>query len=224
MPQHQKGCDGGHLALGDDAVGDQYGRVGDEALLHAQDDAGIEMAAHADGSLLVVPSQMDSMPIEAASRRLDEAGAPVVGYVVNGAPEYRPPTLMRALRRALIVFLIALFSLLAWNAVKVWDSWRTADRESLDVVAASELLPLPTGGIVDEELDAVVGKLRVVPDPAERCEIAKTAQRLVMENALMLPTLSEPIFYALSDDVVDFQLMSEGQFFFLHNTDIVSTP
>ena len=37
----------------------------------------------------------------------------------------------------------------------------------------------------------------------------------------MLPTLSEPIFYALSDKVKDFQLMSEGQFFFLHNTRLV---
>ena len=34
----------------------------------------------------------------------------------------------------------------------------------------------------------------------------------------MLPTLSEPIFYAVSDRVRDFQLMSEGQFYFVHNT------
>lgn len=73
-------------------------------------------------------------------------------------------------------------------------------------------------GYVDPKLDATVGQLRVVADPAQRCEIAKQAQAMIMDNALTLPTLSEPIFYAVSDRVVDFELSSEGQFFFLHNT------
>jgi len=73
-------------------------------------------------------------------------------------------------------------------------------------------------GFVDEDLDSVVEQLRVVPDANARCELAKRAQEIVMDNALMLPTLSEPIFYAVSDRVVDFVLSSEGQFFFLHNT------
>ena len=34
----------------------------------------------------------------------------------------------------------------------------------------------------------------------------------------MLPTLSEPMFYATTDRVADFQLTSEGYRFFLHNT------
>jgi hypothetical protein len=33
----------------------------------------------------------------------------------------------------------------------------------------------------------------------------------------MLPTLSEPIFYAVSESVQNFELMSEGQFFYVHN-------
>ena len=37
----------------------------------------------------------------------------------------------------------------------------------------------------------------------------------------MLPTLSEPIFYAVSDEVRDFELMSEGQFYFVHNAYLV---
>ncbi len=74
------------------------------------------------------------------------------------------------------------------------------------------------GGFVDAELDATVGQLRTVADPKTRCEIAKRAQKIIMDNALMLPTLSEPIFYAVSNRVVDFELSSEGQFFFLHNT------
>ena len=72
-------------------------------------------------------------------------------------------------------------------------------------------------GFVDEELDGLVGQLRTIPDREARCELAQEAQRIIMENALMLPTLSEPIFYAVSDEVRGFELMSEGQFYFVHN-------
>jgi peptide/nickel transport system substrate-binding protein len=72
-------------------------------------------------------------------------------------------------------------------------------------------------GFVDERLDEVVRKIRTVPDPEARCELAHEAQRIIMNNALMLPTLSEPIFYALSDALQNFELMSEGQFFYAHN-------
>jgi hypothetical protein len=34
----------------------------------------------------------------------------------------------------------------------------------------------------------------------------------------MLPTLSQPVFYALDGSVKDFQLASEGNYFYLHNT------
>jgi len=76
-------------------------------------------------------------------------------------------------------------------------------------------------GFVDEELDRLVGQLRTIPDTEARCELAQEAQRIIMENALMLPTLSEPIFYAVSDEVRDFELMSEGQFYFVHNARLV---
>ena len=76
-------------------------------------------------------------------------------------------------------------------------------------------------GFVDEELDRLVGQLRTIPDREARCQLAQEAQRIIMENALMLPTLSEPIFYAVSDEVRDFELMSEGQFYFVHNAYLV---
>ena len=72
-----------------------------------------------------------------------------------------------------------------------------------------------------EELDGLVGKLRTIPDREARCELAQEAQRIIMENALMLPTLSEPIFYTVSGEVRDFELMSEGQYYFVHNAWLV---
>jgi len=73
-------------------------------------------------------------------------------------------------------------------------------------------------GFVDEDLDRVVRQLRTAPEQEVRCRLAHDAQRIIMDNALMLPTLSEPIFYAVAAEVEGFQLMSEGQFFFLHST------
>lgn len=73
-------------------------------------------------------------------------------------------------------------------------------------------------GFVNAELDEAVVKILQVADPAERCELAHTAQRIILENAVMLPTLSQPQFYALDASVKNFQLSSESPYFFLHNT------
>ncbi len=73
-------------------------------------------------------------------------------------------------------------------------------------------------GFVDAELDEAVVQILQVADPEERCALAHTAQRIVMENAVMLPTLSQPQFYALANSVKNFQLSSESPYFFLHNT------
>ena len=76
-------------------------------------------------------------------------------------------------------------------------------------------------GFADAELDGIVSRLRVLPEQETRCELAHQAQRIIMDNALMLPTLSEPIFYAVSDEVRGFELASEGQFYFVHNAHLV---
>lgn len=73
-------------------------------------------------------------------------------------------------------------------------------------------------GFKDEELDRTVGQLRTVGDDAQRCEIAKRAQEIIMRNAMMLPTLSQPVFIAMSPRVQNFAMGSEGNWFFLHST------
>ncbi len=73
-------------------------------------------------------------------------------------------------------------------------------------------------GFVSTELDSTTSKLRTLPSYEDRCNLAHTIQQIIMDNALMLPTLSEPMFYATTDRVADFQLTSEGYRFFLHNT------
>jgi peptide/nickel transport system substrate-binding protein len=73
-------------------------------------------------------------------------------------------------------------------------------------------------GYESEELNALVEQLRTVGDNDARCEIARQAQQFIMEEALMIPTLDQPIIYALSDKIQGFVTASEASYFFLHNT------
>lgn len=73
-------------------------------------------------------------------------------------------------------------------------------------------------GFKDAKLDETLNKLRSLTDHNQRCQAAFEAQKIIMENALILPTLSQPVFYALSKDVKDFKLGAEGNWFFLNNT------
>lgn len=75
-------------------------------------------------------------------------------------------------------------------------------------------------GYKNEALDTTLDTLRSEPSFEKRCETAKVAQKMIMENALMLPTLSEPSFVALSPKVKDFQMGAEGNWFFLHATSL----
>ena len=73
-------------------------------------------------------------------------------------------------------------------------------------------------GFKDAGLDTLLDSLRSEPSFDKRCESAKQAQKIVMDNALMLPTLSEPSFIALSPKVKDFQMGVEGNWFYLQST------
>jgi|TARA_B100000959_G_C14847851_1_gene568810 ABC-type transport system substrate-binding protein len=76
-------------------------------------------------------------------------------------------------------------------------------------------------GFVDAELDEATSQIMKIGDFDKRCELAHTAQKIVMDNALMLPTLSQPVFYATSDKVIDFEISSEANYHFIHNTYIL---
>ena len=72
-------------------------------------------------------------------------------------------------------------------------------------------------GFRNEELDRTVGSLRTLGDQKARCDAAKAAQKIIMENVLMLPTLSQPSFVAVSNRVKGFKMGAEGNWFFVHS-------
>ncbi len=116
------------------------------------------LGALADGTLLVLPRAAGQGAIDAARDRVDRAGAPAIGYVINDAapspPSINQHPILRSLKRGVATALLVLVAYSAWNGFQIWSSWRGVERQGFDVAAASELLPLPDDGIGDEGLGA----------------------------------------------------------------------
>ena len=127
------------------------------------------LAAHADGTLLVVNESADSATVARAKERLASAGAPVLGYVVNrsrAVPKVRQRPIMRALKRSVATFALLLVGLALWTSAQVWNSWRSVERDDFDTASADLLLPLPpTQAFVEEELDVPDEVATVVTAP-----------------------------------------------------------
>jgi LCP family protein required for cell wall assembly len=113
------------------------------------------LATHADGSVLVVTETSDPDAITGATRSLADVGAPVIGYVVNGAQAqllHPTPLWRRIFWRALITTIVAALLFVGWNAFRIWDSWQSVERDELDVGSAQVILPIPETGITTPEV------------------------------------------------------------------------
>ena len=73
-------------------------------------------------------------------------------------------------------------------------------------------------GFADAALDELLEDIQVTLDPEASCDLAKEAQQIISNNAVQLPTVSEAVFYVLDSNVEDFQLGTEGNWFYLYNT------
>ncbi|HEX9643842.1 MAG TPA: LCP family protein [Acidimicrobiia bacterium] len=150
--------------LGGDPLADAVGDLIEHADLLLIDVAPVSwngvvapLAVHADGTVLVVADGATVDAVERAERRLEAVGAPVVGYVVNrsGATHASPHhPVTRMLKRASATFFVTLLAYVAWHGFQIWNSWRTAERDTLAVAAAAELLALPQGGVPGADVGA----------------------------------------------------------------------
>lgn len=133
--------------------------------------AAAPLAAHADGTVLVVSDVAESDAIVTTQERLEEVGAPVVGYVVNRTGDATDRALasppIRMLKRSMATFLITMAVFAGWNAAQIWNSWRTVERDELNVTVADELLPIPAGGIVSDDVDEDTASVVTAPPPPE---------------------------------------------------------
>ncbi|MCP3973750.1 MAG: hypothetical protein GY720_04580 [bacterium] len=113
------------------------------------------LAAHADGSILVVTDTSDERIVDQTCTALEDVGAPVLGYVVNRASRqllHHTPMWRRTLWRALATLILSALLFTGWNAYQIWDSWQGVERDPLDVPAAQSILPIPETGITTPEV------------------------------------------------------------------------
>ncbi len=143
-------------ALANPRLGEMIERVGERADLVLVDSPPVlwngasgPLATHADGTLLVVSEHAPRDGVAATAERLDAAGAPVLGYVVNRADMrsrfWRHP-LVRATKRMIGAFIVIVTLYAAFTGAQLLRSWQDVDRGVLNVDEAQSLLPLPEVG------------------------------------------------------------------------------
>jgi len=67
----------------------------------------------------------------------------------------------------------------------------------------------------DNKLDETLLSTQNTSDPAERCKLFVEAQQMIVEKALALHTLDNPIYYAMHKSVKNFKLGAFGGWFFV---------
>lgn len=65
----------------------------------------------------------------------------------------------------------------------------------------------------NDKLDTILVQTQKTGDPDERCKLFTEAQQIITENVPSLPTVDNPIYYAMKDQVKGFQLGAVGSQF-----------
>lgn len=130
------------------------------------------LAAHADGSVLVLTERTQPDAVEQSRVKLDAAGAPVLGYVVNrskGAP-LGPRPWLGALARLATLFLLLVLGFSMYTGTRLWASWNGVERGQLDTAAArntiTELPAVDIDAVADDEISAEEYESNIISIPA----------------------------------------------------------
>ncbi|RPI23968.1 MAG: hypothetical protein EHM57_03285, partial [Actinobacteria bacterium] len=130
------------------------------------------LAAHADGSVLVLTERAQADDVEQSRAKLDAAGAPVLGYVVNrskGAP-LGPRPWLGALARMAVLSLILVLGFGMYTGTRLWASWNGVQRGELDTAGArgtvTELPDVEVDAVADSEITAEEYEENVISVPA----------------------------------------------------------
>ena len=134
---------GSSLADSIDQISERADAVLIDAPPIAWDGATAPLAAHADGTILVVTDSATESSVAAARDLLAEAGAPVIGYVANRSkpPSFWRTPFVRMFKRMAATFIAIAIIYSAFTGFKIYESWASVDRETLATSEASEALP-----------------------------------------------------------------------------------
>ena len=126
-----------------------------------------ELGAHADGTILVVADSADPGSVTQAIADLDDAGAPVLGYVRNrstGTHRLAPVWWRRAAVHGAVAALVLLSMFGAYTAVQLWYSWNRVETETFDTsgVITSDTVTAPAS---ETDLELAAGEESPAPVP-----------------------------------------------------------
>ncbi len=125
----------------------------------AWDGATAPLAAHADGTILVVTDAATDATVVDTRDRLTTAGAPVIGYVENRTkpPSFWRLPIVRMLKRTAAAFVAIAVIYTGFTALQVYNSWSGVERQAMDTSEAEVLLPPttapPPADVVEDDPD-----------------------------------------------------------------------
>ena len=151
---------GSGLALSIDQIAERADAVLIDAPPIAWDGATGPLAAHADGTVLVVTDAATDATVLETRNRLNAAGAPVIGYVENRAepPSFWRLPIVRMPKRPASAIVATPLVYTGFTGIQLYDSWSGVDRQALDTSEAEVLLPPttapPPADIVEDDPEA----------------------------------------------------------------------
>ncbi len=137
---------GSGLAASIDRIAERADTVLIDAPPIAWDGATAPLAAHADGTILVVTDGATDTTVVDTRDRLAAAGAPVIGYVENRtkSPSFWRLPAVRMLKRSAGAFVAIALIYTGFTGFQIYDSWSGVGRQALDTSQAEVLLPPTT--------------------------------------------------------------------------------
>ena len=150
---------GAGLAASIDRIAERADAVIIDAPPIAWDGATAPLAAHADGTVLVVTDAATDATVVDTRDRLSSAGAPVIGYVENRTkpPSFWRLPVVRMLKRTAGAFVAIALVYTGFTGFQIYDSWSGVERQAMDTSGAEVLLPPttapPPADIIEDDPD-----------------------------------------------------------------------
>lgn len=126
------------------------------------------LAAHADGSILVVDHAATTSTLNEIEEGFAAAGAPVVGYIAEERTGWTGSVWLRMLKRSAATFAVIALVYSGVTAFLVWESWNGVSRETLDTAAAREVadpIPAPPQLVDDADTPPIEETVFAAPTP-----------------------------------------------------------
>lgn len=117
------------------------------------------LAAHADGTVLVVNERSSPTKVRQAQEQMERIGAPVVAHVVNRSRRKERTLVSRAMARFGVMLLVLLATFSLWTGWQLFQSWNSLDQVAIDTAAARDRVADQTADIDEDSGETVTADI-----------------------------------------------------------------